>query len=480
MSPAAVAAWCALCGARMPDPSLGQAALPFRLVIVALLLAQVVVSVGLAPDAGIVGVALMAPYLGYLRRALIPLAGYMGSDPITLLPLAAGAILFVRLIVRRAVDADTPIARWLLPLMAVMAIQVLNPKQGGIAVGLGGAVFFFAPMFWFFVGRDALKRHNLPNFLRAVQIGAVVSAAYGAYQMYAGFSEVERLWIDQSKYAQLVGGTYRVFSTFLSFGEYVGLVVLGSMISLSKVLERRYLHLPVFLFLTSMVALSSSRGAVLNMCFGAAVMWAISGRNQRAWIPRFAVAAILGFFAVVTGVQTANDLAESTPTKVSLEHQVEGLTNPLGERSTGRFHQNLVLIGLTAGFREPLGQGLGATTIAARKFSETETQSSEFDIGDMFIGSGLIGGTLYIVVVGLVVRSVLKAWQATRDPRYRTIAGMLATLFGAWMSGGYYSLSIIVWLLIGSLDRTVADLGRTPRGAVAPSETLPTATRGIQ
>ncbi|MFM7320864.1 MAG: hypothetical protein ACKO5K_04990, partial [Armatimonadota bacterium] len=301
--------------------------------------------------------------------------------------------------------------------------------------------------------RAALNRRMLPGLLRAIQVGALICGAYGLYQTFNGFSEVERLWIQESRYSQLIGGRYRVFSTFLSFGEYAGFLVMGCVVSFTQVMQRRAVHVPLFIFLAAVVALSSSRGALLTICFSASVVWAIGSSNPRVWVPRFAVAVAIGIATTVTGVQTANELAEAEPTRVSLEHQVEGLTQPFREGSTGQFHRDLVLGSFAAGFRNPLGNGLGSTTIAARKFSDTKQASSEFDLGDMFLGSGLVGGLLYLAVVISVGRTLVRNWRLSRDQSIRTLAGILAAGFGSWLSGGYYSLSIITWLLIGALDR---------------------------
>jgi len=51
-----------------------------------------------------------------------------------------------------------------------------------------------------------------------------------------------------------------------------------------------------------------------------------------------------------------------------------------------------------------------------------------------------------------------------RDAVSLGTVGVLIVCFGQWLNGGYYALSPLVWLLIGSIGRSLWLASRSPRG----------------
>jgi hypothetical protein len=120
----------------------------------------------------------------------------------------------------------------------------------------------------------------------------------------------------------------------------------------------------------------------------------------------------------------------------------------------------MVLYGIKEGFTDPIGHGLGSTTLAATKFGgDPNTSSSEMDISDMFIGLGLLGGPVYLYIVFAAIRRAFAYTQAVRLTVSLPVLAVLVSTLSTWMIGGQYSTSAVVCFLIGALayDRNSVD-----------------------
>jgi hypothetical protein len=134
-----------------------------------------------------------------------------------------------------------------------------------------------------------------------------------------------------------------------------------------------------------------------------------------------------------------------------VQHQVEGLSDPFGERSTAKGHVSMVWDGIRTGLKAPWGHGLGATTGAAGKFGGN-TLGTEADVSDMFVSLGLIGGILYACIVWRALRMAVTLWQSTRSPLVLMTTGILLQQLLSWMNTGQYATVMFDWVAIGTLD----------------------------
>ena len=137
---AAGAAWAASSG--------GQILRAFGLTSVLL---AILIPLLVSLEAGLLAMVIFEPFRGLLRRMQYLVVPYSDSEPIHLLtPIAA---LFAFLIVlhrhKLATFVATPVAKATSLLALICLVQVFNPLQGGIFVGLSGALFILVPMAWF-------------------------------------------------------------------------------------------------------------------------------------------------------------------------------------------------------------------------------------------------------------------------------------------------------------------------------------------
>ncbi len=403
-----------------------------------------------------IGVVVMLSYLvllGLIRRELIPSTGYISNDPITLVSFFVGGMFFLRMVLMRKIPRNTPVARLILPLVILMILEIFNPLQGGIAVGIGGAIFRLTPLFWYFIGFSKGNRSlSKVVFIFIVAIG--VFESFVGLRQTVGLNEIEKFWILISRGSSqaLTQSVYRCFGTLLSFSEYVFILNMGAALCWVAFLRRRYIYIIPFTILGWALVLSSSRGGVVSLFLMMVVVWAIQARNYRAWIPRLVIAIVIAIWGLTLGIEKAKEVEADDRTAVFLNHQIKGLSDPLGKESTGGSHVSLVTNGILRGFLTPTGIGLGVGTVASSKFGAGQV-SAEADFADMFMALGFIGGILYILICFRICVTMGMYWHDTRDHLALSIIALMAVCQGNWLAGAHYAQTMILWFLIGTMDR---------------------------
>ena len=78
-------------------------------------------------------------------------------------------------------------------LLVIMALEIVNPLQGGLSVGLSGAFFYIVPMLWFWAGRSLASPAVVEKLLYGVIVPLAVAAALlGLYQTFFGLLPFEQ------------------------------------------------------------------------------------------------------------------------------------------------------------------------------------------------------------------------------------------------------------------------------------------------
>ena len=427
---------------------------------------------GYSPKVGIPALLVYLSFLGGMRRWLIPVFGWPQNDPLLLVAPLLAILFFLNLLPTRRLPTDTKLSRMLNVLLVFMLAEVVNPLQGGLAVGIAGALFYIVPLIWFYLGRqkatpDLLKR----LFIVAVAI-SILAAIYGLYQTWFGLLPSEEQWIKLTHMEALhVGGGVRAFAFFTFPAEYDWFLCLGIILLWTAFLRKKYLALLPVPLLALAIFFESGRGPVVSTLAACVALWAIQGRTIRVWLPRSALALILAVAGLVLSLQQAQQMQFSSQTQALVSHQTNGLLDPTNAKtSTAGVHSGMILSGFTTGFKNPIGAGLGATTIAAQKFGAGEG-STEMDLSNMFVSLGFLGGFLYLAVVGTVLSMAIRFWHRTRSGVALAIVGILLLNFGQWLNGGQYSIAFLIWFCIGALDQmNRADLRQNAK--IKPEDTL--------
>ena len=424
---------------------------PLRLVVAAVVCANLALLAIRAPRAGAVTTLLFLPFLALTRRLLLPYTPWVSTDPLLLVgPIIAIVVLWQTRLVRPGRDRLT---RLLMAICLIGAIESLNPTGGTLRAGLTGFGVLMAPLLWFFVGRavcDAVAARTA--LLGTLGIAGVVGL-YGIFQTEQGLPMWDREWLQTAGYSALnVGGVTRAFGTFSSSSEYALYLAVGLTIALGLVLHGRLLALVPIPLLAVALFLDSDRGAIVLAVFAALVLLSL-----RAGRPRVAaLTVVVGFGVIALAVHFYGPtLTQRGATAVNplVSHQLTGLGDPLNSRvSTLPAHWSLVLGGIESGIRRPWGAGTATIGHVGAQFGAT-SGGTEVDFADAFHSLGLVGGVIYAAVMFLALKCVARLYFRRRDPLIFLAAAVLLTTFGSWLNGGYYALGPLVWFLIGWMTR---------------------------
>ncbi len=422
----------------------------------------------LRPTLGLALVSATIPFLGVFRRILYQQSPTSFDALLLVIPLYSALMLLVIVITHRerfrAMLRQSLTSRLLLILMFILAAQIFNPLQGGLAVGVAGALFYLVPLCWYFIGRLYLTDAAMKTILTCFVISSVIAAAYGLMQTLVGFPGYDAYWIAQvskTGYVALnVGSAIRAFGPATSAAEYASFLSAGLACLFALIVFRfQFLAvIPIALLGTALI-LESSRTIIFLMAVILVALLALRQRSKTRALLMVGLLIVVSVFAYQQFSRTTFTSASdaSLPVNGLLAHQINGLAHPLDSKySTGQLHFQQIVNSFTASARNPFGFGLGSTTIAASKFG-TSGQSAELDIPNMFLSGGIVAGVLYLIILYRTFRA-----GATLAFRYKQPVDVLAFVavaitFGQTLNGGYYSLMPFVWMFIAWIDRRAVE-----------------------
>ena len=435
---------------------LGEARLAFAAAILTILLGLASLCIRWA----ILGAFVYLTLLGDIRRWILPFDAWSGADPLLVVGPVTAIVLWAVAFNSGRVDFDTSLSRWILLLMGIMILQIFNPIQGGLMVGMTGAMFLLVPLLWYWVGKsfgsEALLR---AFFFRLVVPLACIAALLGFYQVTFGYPEYQLEWYRVGGYSALGPSEeyLRPLSVFPNITEYAKYLGYGILVLLVPLLRGQWVWLsaPTIIGLFLALFLTGTRGPVLLLIMSGAVLWTILGRSVRTWVPRLAVALLIGVCGMVYGLSQVGQIEGGSRAHFNVQRQA-GLIPEGGTSGPIAIHLNLVRIAGVRTLQQPLGHGLGYVTLAASRFGDGGF-SSEKDFTDMFIALGVPGGIVYLIVQGYTTLLAIAYWRRTRSTVGLIVTGILLFSVFSWLRPGQYVATPLVWFCIGSLDRIQAD-----------------------
>jgi hypothetical protein len=413
------------------------------------------------PRGAVVAAMVLLPFLGLVRRGLIPIAGWSSSDALLLVAPCLSLFLVGRLFLQRRPFTGDLLSNLILALIVLTLLEVANPEGGGLLVGITGLLFLGAPLLWFFIGRELVDRQLVTTLLPILVVAAVIIGFYGLWQTSAGLPPWDAQWLDVNGYAALnVAGVTRAFGTLASSAEYAAYLAIGLVLAAVWVTYGRTLALIAIPPLAIALFLDSSRGIVIFAFFALLLLAGMRTGSGRLTC----VIVVLGVAGAVAMNQVIGS-SLSTSAKHSgsalLAHQVGGLTNPFNsDQSTLVLHEQIVISGMLNSFSHPLGLGTGATSLASDHASIVNRQgvappsvSTEVDASNAFVSLGVAGGFLFLAIVAVTFRRVGQLCLRTRDRAALAVMGLLVISLGQWLNGGYYAIAPLLWLLVGWSNR---------------------------
>jgi hypothetical protein len=393
--------------------------------------------------------------LGFLRRVVTALGAPGGNDPL-LLVLPAALVLIVLVAKNQGAFANrTRLANSVLVLSFLMLLGAVNPLQGSPVTGVAGLLFVLVPTLGFWIGRGFGGDSVLRTVLWIMAFIALPVAYYGLVQTINGFPSWDQQWINSVSYAALnVRGVVRPFSTFSSSAEYGTYLAIAVLIWVTLGLRRLTLPLALAAIPVLLTALvyQSSRGLIVSLAVSLGIV--VGARMRLPVLVSLGVGAValIGLFLAVRAAAPSS--YSSTSRGALASHELQGLANPLDPaQSTFGVHLSLLEGGIVDAFRQPVGRGVGAVTIAGARFGGVSNANTELDPSNAAVSMGLPGLIAYICVFGFGLGTVYRVAVRRHDALALAGLGVCFVMLFEWLNGGQYSVAFLPWLVLGWADR---------------------------
>jgi hypothetical protein len=423
-------------------------------------------------EACMTAMILFEPLRGFFRRAQYLYLDYSQSDPIhivtPIVTLVAFALILQRY--RLGLFRQSSLAGLVSLLGAIYFIQIFNPTQGGISVGLSGALFVLIPLSWFYFAQVS-KPEFLITVFRLIVVVGLLASLYGLYQLAFGFPAFEQYWIDNTDFYNSisVGKVERALATFSSAEEWGRYVEIGALIAFgfgAQALNRfrRIGWMLVGATLSLMLLFTGQRTAMFGLMLGIFVLVFLGARSWRAAIGRsFLLLAPVLLVTVLAKAPTNDDMldhGDNERAKALLSHSARGALNPTNEDSFNERLKNWSYLATDVIPYHPLGMGLGATSIGAWRYGG----GGEIDlppIDSYFISSALTCGIpTVLLLIWILTRASAMSWRSYRKSEansteatvWRIAATIMPVLILNNMFGNtftLYSVAPFGWFLIG-------------------------------
>jgi hypothetical protein len=423
------------------------------------------------PRVGLFVVLAGLPFLGLLRRLLIPDAPWTSKDPLLLVvPVVIGFLTLQLVIVERRRVLSDLLPR-LCALLGVIAVaDVFNPSGGGITVGLGGLLFFVVPLLWFFAGWELADDRMIEAIMYTTILIALANAAYGLVQVGIGLPAWDKEWLaavgpNLVSVPGTVGSAIRPIGSLSSPQEFIALLAIGIVFSLA--LARRHPGLVLTVpFLGVALFYGSGRSQLVLVVLAVAIMTALAMLRGRAVVIAIATAVAVTTAALVV-LGPVLSQAAATSSNPLVEHQASGLANPFDQSdSTLQTHFSAFGQGVEDGITHPLGLGTGVSTIAADTIgngggrtqvsldgSVESIRGTDTDISNTFESLGVVGGVVYLAILAIIAVRLLRRYSRLRDPLTLAVIGLMVVMTLQWLRGGLYAVSALTWFMAGWVTR---------------------------
>jgi hypothetical protein len=397
--------------------------------------------------------------LGLVRR-LTPGGGNttFSGDPVLIIGPIIIILLFLTAIGRGAFLNRTRLSTVVGMFCCLALIEALNPHER-LMSGLGGLLFILVPMLAFWVGRALVDEDLALQLVRTVAVLSLFASIYGLFQQFNGLPSWDARWVGTKGYSALSLGSnvIRAFGSFSSAEEYAAFLSVGVVAWLALLGKRTRFFLPAHLagLTTVCVALwfESERTAVFLTVFAIGVMAAARLRLRPYGVLVGGATAI--FLLIFFGGHFGSGGGSGVSGTLN-NHQIKGITSPLGAGSSLPGHIKATKTGILQAFKNPIGHGTGSVTIAANRYGKSRTVGTEFDPGNMGIAFGILGLVVYVAFAWNAVGTVYRAATRRMDAVSFFGLGILMATFLQWTNGDLYSVCWLIWLFLGYLDASTA------------------------
>lgn len=343
-------------------------------------------------------------------------------------------------------------------LVVVLALSIFNPIQGGVLPGLGGAVFLFFPVLWFFLGRAYVDEAFLHRLYRVITVIGVLSVAYGAYQAAFGMPVFELDWIVARQFSAMwVGDFIRPFSTFPNPEEWSRYLAVAATIALGFLLSGSSLRAWwafVNIVCTAGLVLAGIRISVFGYLVSVAVLCAVARTSMMGMLGRLAALAaiVVAYVWLAPAPSPAEVHASDAAWRAFFGHTMRGVSAPFQEDTLWIRAELWWKLFTDVIPRYPIGMGLGVPTLGAWRFDATARVGTESYAIAVFVAAGVVGGGLLLASLAYLSREAWVLARARSDWTTRIVCAVLANVIFTSLvanSLSLYTIGPIGWGLMG-------------------------------
>jgi hypothetical protein len=363
---------------------------------------------------------------------------------------------------------STPLAGSVSLLGLIYLLEIFNPLQGSVMVGLGGALFMFVPLLWFYFGQS-VNEEFIAKILRLTVLLGLVASVYGVYQMVYGYPAFEQYWVDNTDFYNSINVAHvrRALATFSSAEEWGRYTEFGAIAAFgfaagAKRVGMRLSWLLCGAALVCAVLLTGQRTAVFGLMLGAATLVLLGARNLSHAFIRLGVLLLpIVLVAVFVSPPTDEEMwskGENETVSTLLSHTQRGTMKPAEEESFQIRLENWTYLLTSVLPYRPLGAGIGAGSLSEVRFD----QQSDLPPIDSFIlvvaiACGIPGALLFVWILGRATWfSLVLGRQSVTDNSNMISRRIVAALMPALVLNSIfgltftlYSVAPLAWLFIG-------------------------------
>ncbi|MFN2578091.1 MAG: O-antigen ligase family protein [Pyrinomonadaceae bacterium] len=424
-------------------------------------------------EAGLIAMMLFEPLRGVLRRAQYLFVDYAAQDPIHVLTPIVTLLAFLLLLRSRRLEmfVATPLAGAVSILAVLYVLEIFNPLQGGLLIGLAGALFMLVPLVWFYFGQS-IDEKFINRALRLVIVLGIVTSAYGIYQLTYGYPAFEQYWIDNTDFYDSinVGHVRRALATFSSaeeWGRYaeVAAIAAWGFATGTKLLVKRMGWMICSVGLMGAVLLTGQRTAIFGLLIGIGTLILLGARSFPQVLARVGMLLLpIVLIASFVSAPSEDDMwnkSDNETVGTLLSHAQRGTLQPAKEESFKTRLENWTYLVTSVIPYRPLGAGLGAGSLGEIRFhSESELPAIDSFILVVAIACGFPGVLLFIWILGRAAWLSVKNARAPIDDGGATTRRIIAAIMPALILNSIfgltftlYSVAPLAWLFIGWISR---------------------------
>jgi len=420
-------------------------------------------------EAGLTAVMIFEPFRGFLRRAQYIFVPYSQTEPIHMLVPIVTVCAFLMVLFRHKLETIrlTPLAGWTTALAAICLVQMFNPLQGSLFVGLTGGLFYLVPMAWFYFGQT-VNDDFVPRLLRIIVIIGLIASLYGVYQLIFGYPFFEKYWIDNTDlYNSIaVAKIQRALATFNNSEEWGRYIQIGCTIAIGLGMcrqegNKRILWFAAAAALFVMIAFTGQRTSIFGLMLSAAILFLTGAKSLQSAVARL----LLMFLPIVLvfalskslGEDAGNESDENDRVGTMLTHSTKGTMNPTGEGSLEARFDTWSQV-LTRDIpSNPVGNGLGSTTLAGTRENIANSVPIDNHFFSLAISAGVPAALLLILIMGRALVFCFRGWRRSEpDSREANLWRIMMALIAAFILNNFFGTTFIIysaapigWLLIG-------------------------------